>query len=320
MSEQAVKIFEALSNVDEELLERCNQKVNRKTGTVYRIYQRYGRAMAACVCLIVVGAAAWGGYSLITGGSNGANTSGANGAPMELYQMAQTMDAVDGGAYNENCEAGLEDQVVENEIETTTGIQTEADPAPAAGATASLETAKQQTQDMQSQRPADITSDVTSSDTGSNVTENQAGKYAELRELENALTDSRKEIPWGEACTAEPFSSYLPTALPAGYEAFSARRSAFPEKWDNIIYKWTDGEHILYLNMTPGEVMTREEIERRDGLNEYLAEDFRKELIMDMPAGDPVSFTLYYADGMRIDFSGYVTVDEMWEVVESIKM
>lgn len=54
-------------------------------------------------------------------------------------------------------------------------------------------------------------------------------------------------------------------------------------------------------------------------MNEYVAEDFQRDWMPDSPAGEPLAFTLYYADGMRIDFQGYITADEMWEVVESMK-
>ena len=63
--ERALRIIEALSGVDEELLERSEKKAS-KTGTkeesdkvtmfrpgaiVYRFVHRHGRALAACLCL-----------------------------------------------------------------------------------------------------------------------------------------------------------------------------------------------------------------------------------------------------------------------------
>ncbi|MCM1063823.1 MAG: hypothetical protein NC420_04990 [Eubacterium sp.] len=321
MSEQAVKIFEALSDVDGELLERCEQKASQKTGAVYGIYRRYGKAMAACLCLMAVGAAAWGGYRLATDRA-GQDLSGA----ADMAQMSQSMAAADCGAPEGNGEAEREE--AENEAALADGIMTEAVPVPAAGSTEV--TGPQAAQSMSGQKEAGKISDQTSLDRSDGTeaagaasqevsqAESQADKYAQLREQENALCDSREEIPWGEACTTEPFRSYLPTVLPTGYEAFSARRSALPEQWNNIIFKWADGGHIFFLNMTQGEVVTREDIERRDGLNEYMAEDFRRERMPDPPAGEPLAFALYYADGMRIDFNGYITADEMWAVVESM--
>lgn len=337
MSDQAVKIFEALSDVDEELLERCDQKAARKNGSAYRLFQRYGRAVAAGICLMVAGAVSWGGYLLVTFEA-GADSS-SNGAPAESFQMTQSLAVEDESASDLNGDGGLENNTAGGGAESAAGIAEDketsvkerepaqgAAPAQAESGSAAADSTEAvpeavQQELAQSQTSADKIDGVTSSGTGNNMTEeeNQVDQYADLRKQENELLDARKEILWEEACTTEPFGSYLPTVLPAGYEAFSARRGFFPEQWDNMIFKWTDGEHIFSLDMTQGEAVTREDIAQRDGLHEYVAEDFRKELILDPLEGEPISFTLYYGDGMRIDFKGYITADEMCEVVESIK-
>ena len=323
MSDQAVKIFEALSDVDQELLERCEQKGSRKNAGVYGLYRRYGKAMAACICLIVAGAVSWGGYQLITG--SGSDSSGA--ASAELSNMAQSMTAADREADGGENTAGSEGKGTETAGGVTGSALDGADTSAASdkkfgeGAEAEQDTDEVH---VETATASDAPSTTPIEDSKQQIMqglENQmsADKVDRLKESELALSDSRREIPWEEACATAPFNNYLPTVLPAGYEAFSARRSSSPDTWDNVIFKWTDGDHILFLDMTQGEVVTREEIERRDGLWEYLAEDFRKEQIPQIqPADEPISFTLYYADGMRIGFSGYITADEMWEVVESI--
>lgn len=54
-SEKAMKLMQALSGVDEELLARSEE---RKTGhKIVRFMNRYGKGCAACLCLIVAGAA-----------------------------------------------------------------------------------------------------------------------------------------------------------------------------------------------------------------------------------------------------------------------
>lgn len=309
MSEQAVKIFEALSEVDEELLDRCNRKTVRKAGTAYGLFQRYAGAMAAGICLIVMGAVSWGGYQLITG-SSGSDSSGSNGAYMELSDMAQSMEAAEGDTCGWDGGGGTENIVTAAGSSAAVAEDTN---GAADSVTTSLEAAKSEsTQELLSGTPAKEQTSLESGNT-------EIDPYGKLREQETALSDSREEVSWEEACATEPFSSYLPTVIPASYEAFSARRSTSPEQWDNLIFKWTDGEHILSLNMTSGEVVTREDIERWDGVNEFVTEDFRKDRMPDPPAGEPLAFTLYYMDGMKIEFQGYLTSDEMWEVVESIK-
>lgn len=330
MSDQAMKLFEALSGVDEELLERCNdQKVNRKNITVHRWFWRYGRTMAACICLIVVGAAAWSGYRLVMGSWGSANSSGSgqsmNTSPAELSDMAQSVAVMDEGSDGYR-NTGSDDTTAEVSMGSTT--ETAGEGARQEVGTGRIESEMENTAAVeaatqtpgQSQMEANKTNDTGSSGDSydSHAESTIAERMAELLKRESALSDSRQMISWGEACSLEPFAGYLPTALPAGYEAFSARQSALPDEWNNVIFKWSDGEHILSLNMTQGEVMTREEIDRRDGVNEYPAEEIRKELISGAQLDGHIYFTLYYADGMRIDFDGYITVDEMWEIVESV--
>ncbi len=315
MSDQAVKIFEALSDVDEELLERCNRKAVRKNGTAPRLFQAYGRAIAAGICLIVAGAVSWGGYQLIRGSSQ-SNSSG--GAHRELSDMAQSAEAAVGDQADLNGDGGSGNAAGAG-AEPAAGMAEDTGAATTDGMMAAQESAK--TESLQGQTAGTPAKEETTQEGGQTEEdkEQQADRYADLREQQTAQRDSRKEISWEEACATEPFASYLPTVLPDAYEAFSARRSLSPEHWDNLIFRWTDGVQILSLNMTSGEVVTREDLERRDGLCEYVAEDFSKELMPDPPAGEPLAFTLYYADGMRIDFQGHVTADEMWAVVESIK-
>lgn len=317
MSEQAAKIFEALSNVDEELLERCNREEGRNTGTIYRLYRHYGKAMAACLCLVVAGVAAWGGYRL-TKGSYGADSSAYNGAAAQSSQAASSMAADcaagmgDGGALPEENQM---EQEVGTAADTTEGKSPweygageyqEPDSMPEAGTAAapSMETAQQESlQDRDS-----------AANLWAGITENK----------ESAASASWEEIPWEEACVLQPFAGYLPTYIPQGYEPYSAGRSSVSGQSENICFWWSDGERILSLNMTQGGIVTGEDIARRDGLHEYLAEEFDREqlsglAIMEQSADQQTMlFTLYYADGMKIDFEGNMTVDEMWETVESI--
>ena len=338
MSDQAIKLFEALSGVDEELLERCNQKADRKNTMVYRLFEKYGRALAACFCLMMVGAAVWSGYRFVTA-SYGSDASGSNNSQAELSGMAQSLLTADGGSNGESGGAGPSSEMTGGNVTTADGTAGDrAEPgygadgrrqeaaSSAAAVEAAMPAAEQEpVQNSMSSMTEDKAGNISTS--GNNLaspTENSisgedsiAKKIDDLLKKENQITDSREVVPWEEATALEPFVDYLPTTLPAGYRAFSARRSSFPDSWNDIIFKWSDGEHILSLDMTLGEVMDREEIEKRDGINEYLAEEFRKELIPEPLEGE-IRFTLYYADGMEISFVGYISADEMWEVVESV--
>ena len=57
--ERAMRLMEALSGVDERLLERCGRE--RKTRPLWRNM----RAVAAAACLAAVGAVSWGEYQAV---------------------------------------------------------------------------------------------------------------------------------------------------------------------------------------------------------------------------------------------------------------
>lgn len=329
MSDQAIRLFEALSGVDEELLERSNRKAGGKATNVRRLFWRNGRAMAACICLIVVGAAAWSGYRLVTGPC-GADSSQFNQAPGEFYGMAKDVAEWGWGAAGgteTNDVSALEPAAgtTENELKAeiapdgnAAGVGTMDDVSTAAAEQEAM-------QDMQCQVSASMTYSTecqgSSSDMQSAGKTDETDRFREnmlgLYEKENGLTDSRQEVSWEEASAVQPFAAYVPSVLPGEYDPLSVRRSVDIDAWDNMIFIWSNGEEIFTLNMTQGQALTEEEIEKRDGLYQYPAESFREDMIPE-PLDGRITFTLYYADGMQIDFAGCVTAGEMWEVVESV--
>ena len=71
--EQAIRILEAMSGVEEDLLARSEQKAPAKqTGKVISFWHKYGKAMAACACLAVLGTAFWGIGNLSKSSDNAA--------------------------------------------------------------------------------------------------------------------------------------------------------------------------------------------------------------------------------------------------------
>lgn len=325
MSDQAMKLFEALSDVDAELLERCNRQKNKKIA--YMFLWKYKKAMAACLCLFVVSALSWGGYQLL-GGRKGATGSGSNSsAPAQVQDMAVPMESRAGATAQDAADTP---QITAPEEAETEGIGKEQNQTTSDSITDSVNRFDEQKDNNSGASAGEALRD--SSDGGSMIDNLQgstsnigaAEKLEKQKEMESAsaFTDSRKEILWEAARVTEPFGSYLPTAIPAGYEPLSARQSSMPNEWNNIIFKWGNGEQTFYLNMTVGEEKTKDEIraaiEKTDGLYQYPAEDFKREMIPEPMEDGKIMFTLYYSDGMQIDFSGNLTEDAMWELVNSI--
>ena len=82
----ALRIMDALSGVDEELLERCEQSGQKSDKAYRRPLWQQARAWAAVLCLAVVGAASFGGYRLMQMGGMGSIADGSadEAWPMEI--------------------------------------------------------------------------------------------------------------------------------------------------------------------------------------------------------------------------------------------
>ena len=332
MSDQAMKLFEALSDVDEELLERCNCETGGEIA--HMPLWKYGKVMAACLCLLVVGALSFSKYQLL-GGRNGSAGSGSNtSAPAQIQDMATPMESWAGAA---DGDAEAVSQITEPEEAETAGIGNVQSQTTNADDGRDDNTVNSPSNDSKDQNRNNAGSSIEDSlfsssvgnsikdDFDGSISEYDTGEKAQAQkepESASAYVDSRAEISWNTACKTEPFGSYLPTAIPEGYEQLSVRQSSMPDEWNNMIFKWGNGEQVLYLNMTVREAKTKDEvkaeIQKNDGLNQYLAEEFKREMIPDSINGE-IWFTLYYSDGMKIDFSGNITEDEMWELVNSIQ-
>lgn len=100
---QALRIMEALSGADEELLERSEneraqsistyKKRKYAKGRGFQPLWRYARPWAAVLCLAVVGALGWGGYQLILKVDNPASGGNMNDMAMQLETIE--LDAED---------------------------------------------------------------------------------------------------------------------------------------------------------------------------------------------------------------------------------
>lgn len=88
--EDAMRIFEALSHVDEELLARCEEPVEKNFVRKRSIWY-YGSAVAACLCLFICGAALVNGRVFLN------KSSGADGA-VSLDSVKEEMAVDAGGA------------------------------------------------------------------------------------------------------------------------------------------------------------------------------------------------------------------------------
>lgn len=320
----ALRLFEALSGVDEELLAKCEVKPTGKANRQHLNKQKIfdflhgGAALVAAVCVLAVGVYAWQMNSPMFMTKNtasnadtvayGENTAGA-GAPATMQEAAVAMPEA----------APEEAEKVEAGSEEMKGSEN-----------AVIEQKQAEAEDLQ-QCMQEI------------VIDSGIGK------------DTRMEITEAEARQMAVLGEYVPTVLPAGYTWESGKLSAATEDApERVFLIWTRGMDYIELAITRVDAtelqltdITAEETynvhlydipyaetipeEYRDTFNNpvFMAEDLSLELIekrmksfadagdTDTPRGN---FSVLYENGVLVDFGGRGTAQEIWEMFESMDL
>lgn len=321
----ALRLMEALSGVDQELLLRSEQR--RKP------YWAYGGAAAACLALVVVGALSWNGLRIIwtpkgESGSSSAGGSSYDSAPLLADVKSYDTDEPEaaGGNYEtaafaEDARAGSTESMDDATEDVLTNIETQIQ---------DLESSKEHNESTNSTdgRPED------------------GPMFSGSREEEVIADprDPRKELSEEEARNTEVFGDYLPENLPGGYTFESGRGSD-----SGITVTWTRGMDYIMISVSLAESegtvtvdITKPETydvhlyeipygetvpeEYRQVFNDplFAAEDLSLEVVgsrmksvrdagdTDTPRG---SFSVLYPDGVVLRFNGRGTAEEIWKML-----
>lgn len=331
--EGALRIMEALSGVDEELLERCgtvdsavadslatstqNKKVTEMSD--YRKKRKliwtYGRICAACLCLVIVGVVSWN--SLRLGGGGTADGSFSEGAAGNLNGAMQQRDTTEGTAQDSarTGEAGAMPEAEENQ-----------DFMPESNFVGNADNGGSMSTDMEQEK--------------------ERLEDIEVQSDECAVSlNPYREITEEEAREYMPLGAYIPTQLPSGYQFESARVSE-EEQW--LTLTWTRGMDYLHISvgLTDAENVETVDVGRPELYDEHLyeipygetvpaefretffnpvfaAEDLSLEIVSsrlrsyndsgdtDTPRGN---FDILYPDGILLSFNGRGTPEEVWNM------
>lgn len=323
----AMRLMEALSGVDQELLLRSESR--RKP------YWAYGSAVAACLALVVVGALSWFGLRTIWTSKGGADSSSAGGNSYDSSPMladARSSDTAepeaDGGNYSTTAVA---ENAGADSIESTEDATKE-----------DLADNETKMQDMESSKEYD---EITNSTDGQ-PEDNPMFSGSREDEVFADPRDSRKELSEEEARNTDIFGAHLPENLPAGYSFESARGSdsgiaviwtrgrdsimisvsfAEPESAATVDVKKPESYDVRLYEIPYGETVPEE---YRQVFNDplFAAEDLSLEVVRsrmksvrdagdtDTPRG---SFSVLYSDGVVLHFNGRGSADEIWEMFHS---
>lgn len=315
---RAMRLMEALSGADEELLERSGQE--GKTAGYRRPLWHRTRALAAALCLALVGAVSWGGYQLVN--MRMGSASGGKGAqeavPQDAREAAeeQIMMDLDEGAGDGMAAGGIADQT--NEMPE--GMEKEEAGLGDSGETDGMrqESALEENRSMDADTP----------------------------DMESCPLNPAMELTEAQARADADLGSYIPASIPEGYAFESA--SCMPEKAEaNLSICWTRGMDSIFLHLEkPAELPETVAVDRKEMYDEHLyevpyaetvpeeyresfdnpvfaEEDLSLEVIQsrmksyddagdtDTPRGD---FSVLYQDGVLARFTGRGTAEEIWEM------
>lgn len=283
--EQAFRILEALSGADGELLERSEGTSGAKgVARLYRFAHKYGRACAACFCLLVLGAAFWAVNAVSS--KQAADYSGNTAAQTEsLMEAPQTAGA-----------AAADGAVEAAEAETARAGETGAEEGADAG------------------KPAEDLTQAVNSLQGQGA---PAAENAETASAEQAAEEVQKqeapELSWEEAYQLEPFGKYIPESLPEGYGPQTAVCGVTEEGGNSLTLTWGNGEKTFTLRLAETDGAPAE-----TGQPVYSAGGDWKKEIPEAAADGFVSFCLLFPDGVLAEYEGCLTEEELVSLLEGI--
>lgn len=238
--EDAMRIFEALSHVDEELLARCEETVEG-TSVRKRPIWYYGSAVAACLCMVICGAVLLNGRAFLSRNK----TSGADCA-VSMDSMKQEM-AMDSGVAEPREEAagsaayssettGMQEEMPETATENGT-IETKN------GVTA-VEGISEGMQEAQKENAIEEYTDAIS------------GQQSGTAVTESCLSYNGEKITLQEARGVELLGEYIPDNLPAGYALESAYREKNSDtgQTESLSLCWSRGMDSIFWTISMADV------------------------------------------------------------------
>lgn len=331
MSKQksALRIMEALSSVDQDLLERCDiSEVKEKksaTGKVTRMSVFWIRTAAACLALIAVGALSWNGLRSLNRNSTGGSS----------YDGAVALDQTTGNAAprsQENSGENLAGEEYEEEVNIETGNDSDVEKMVREESKEIID-GTGAAQELQSSE----SSNANRSDSGTCVDSGICVDYA----------DYSVELTEQEARSEGVFGAYIPEEIPEGYTFEIARSST-----GGLSVTWTRGmdDIMIFLSIAQEDHLETVDVEKTETYDVRLyeipygdtvpaeyrevfddplfaAEDLSLEVVScrmksmvdagdtDTPRGN---FSVLFPDGVVLRFNGRGTAEEIWNMFESV--
>ncbi len=331
----AMKIMDALSAVDEELLARCRagdiQSASSRTARQKNLWRRTG-TWAAVMCMALLGAAAYGGYQFVDN---------------IRFDSSYSEGGMDGAAAGQSCaeemEMAMDLDLTDADVRDVQGIQTEGG---------------EEAGGIQNEADGDVRDG--GGENGAVSTDGLKDKLLQKNgEPEEELTDkvtescgtlAMEKYTLEQAAALEGLGSYVPEKLPAGYAFEEAHRNLDMEE-PNLTVGFSRGMDYLMLNIQEtsaalesvdvGKPETYDvrlyDIPYADSVPQeyrqtfdnpvFAWEDMSLEIVESRmksytDAGDSATprgnFSVLFPDGILVRFNGRGTAKQIWEMFEAL--
>lgn len=291
----ALRVMEALSAVDEELLERCEES---GADAVHRFVQRYAKACAACLCLAVLGAA----YLCMSQMHMIGNKSGEQHAEMNGVGAADYSGQMTGEAEGAAPMDMAENVAEEAKAGTADGFSFNFEP-PAEGEPEWLDVESLMAQQY----------DKAKQETTEEEEANEhplSSRFETAQEQQDSDSEPENYIQANDilAAGAEVPEDYSPVE--------TETENGKSERQDSRLYEWSDGEHSLWLRITQTELTADMRINAESPV--YTVQEEWRDLIPDAGADGYVQFALLYENGMLAEYRGVLEREEIIRLMESL--
>lgn len=238
----AMRIFEALSGVDEELLIRCEDEAKKKVPIWY-----YGKVVAACLCFVLMGALLWGTRTIMKTAENASGS--ASMAPAAAAEAAMEEAA---------CEAETALDGVVGQRDTTTETDSGNVVGEAGNSNSSLADVitESKVEDAGVAKQESIKQESTNSEIAGleAITDlsNSKENATEDTILEGAPLDKRRKLSLEDAKTVAVLGEYVPNVIPAGYifeNAWLTEKSTTLDA-ERVTLCWVNGMDDIHITIS----------------------------------------------------------------------
>ena len=296
----AIRIFEALSGVDQELLERS--EAENKKGTAVFSFARGSKILAAALCFVVLGAGALTGRRLLLSG----------GASSRSSQSVQEMSAFDAADAQGGQDNGEQSAMAQDSPEGETAMAQDSPEGEAAMAQGS------------------ITEEAVEREAAQEEADSEAVQDSQIDY--SSKSSSAQELSEEQARQTAVLGAYVPTILPEGY-VFDRANITSDETGETLFIMWINGmdEISLGLSLQDAENLLFVDVENPETFDNpvFKSSDLSEELISSRmkiyeDAGDTStprgSFAVYYEeDGVLVSFTGRGDAESIWKMFASIR-